>query len=105
MMTAEERVESLHLKMQKRRHAVENRKTRVLGAACGVLAVCLVLVIFGETTRFNSAAGMYSGTMMLFGDVGAYVLTAVIAFMAGVLITVILKKQKDKPQKTPDDDM
>ena len=101
-MTTKERVESLHARMDALRRVRERRKTGLTGAACAVLALCLVWLIFdGGTAHAGGSAGLYSGATMLFENAGGYVLAAIIAFMAGVVITVVLmKKNKKKEQLT-----
>ena len=94
-MTAEERITSLHERMQKRRRTRENRELRMLGAASAGAAICLFLLVFGRTMPFSLAAGMYTGSAMLFGDAGPFVLTAVVSFMAGTLLTVFFTKRKN----------
>ena len=43
---------------------------------------------------------IFSGATMLFGEAGGYVLAAVAAFMAGVIVTVlIIRKRKRDRQK------
>jgi len=89
-MTARERVVSLHARMEARQRERERRKTSALGAACVVLAACLLVLVFGgPAAHCGGAAGMYSGAIMLFGNAGAYVLTALIAFAAGSLATLL----------------
>jgi heme O synthase-like polyprenyltransferase len=44
----------------------------------------------------GGTAGVYSGSMMLFENAGGYVLLAIGAFMAGVIITVLLKRRQEK---------
>ena len=96
-MTSEERVESLHVRMAALRRVRERRKIRFLGASGAALALCLVLLIFGEgAVHTCGTAGLYSGSMMLFEGVGAYVLVAIIAFMMGVIVTVVLKGYRKK---------
>ena len=46
---------------------------------------------FRRKAHSVGTAGIYTGASMLFNDAGPYVLTVVIAFMLGVLITVLLK--------------
>lgn len=95
MLTAEERVASLHLRMESLRRRRERRKTRALGASCAGLTLCLLLLIFGEGAAHpGGAAGMYSGAMMLFENAGGYVLTAVVAFAVGTLVTILCIKHR-----------
>jgi len=90
-----ERIISLHERMDHIRHRQELRKTGTLGSASVILAVYLFLLIFnaGES-NLGVAAGMYSGTTMLFDGAGGYVLAAVIAFMAGVIVTVMIIRNR-----------
>ena len=101
-MTTKERVESLHARMDALRRVRERRKTGLTGAACAVLLLCLVWLIFdGGTAHRGGSAGLYSGATMLFENAGGYVLAAIIAFMAGVLITAALLKKKKKTETPP----
>ena len=96
-MTAEERVASLHARMEARQREREQRKTSALGAACAVLTVCLLVLVFGGTASHRSgAAGMYSGAIMLFENAGGYVLTALIAFAVGTLATLLGLRHRDR---------
>lgn len=99
MRTDEERVASLHARMAARRRMREKQKTGALGAACAVLTLCLFLVICsGGMLHSGGTAGMYSGALMLFENAGAYILLAVIAFMAGVVVTVVIRSRRSKGQ-------
>ena len=98
-MTSEERVTALHERMDALRNRRERRKTAAIGAAGAVLSICLFLIIFvGGGTHAGGSAGIYSGATILFEGAGGYVLAAVLAFMAGVVVTVmILKKKQNQP--------
>lgn len=97
-MTAEEKVTLLHEKMDALRHVRERRKTGIIGAAGVIMAVCLLLLLFkGDLMHNGGIADLYSGAAMLFEDAGGYVLAALAAFTAGVIITaVIIKRQNNK---------
>ena len=107
-MTAEERVASLHARMDALRERRERKKTAALGAGCGLLAACLILLIGNiGTGASGGTAGLYSGATMLFENAGGYVLLAVAAFMVGVIVTATLMRsrrkeagQKDEKQGT-----
>lgn len=89
-MTAEERVASLHARMDALREKRERRKTAALGASCAALAAGLVLLIFSEGTGGpGGTASLYSGATILSENAGGYVPLAVAAFIAGVIITVL----------------
>ena len=96
MMTAEERVASLHARMRKRRQVQETRKTAFMGAGCLAMACGLLTLIIGSSGQSYRQEGGYSGATMLFEGAGPFVLTAVIAFMAGVVISVILIRRQEK---------
>ena len=90
MMTAQERVISLHERMEALQRTQERRKTAALGASCHVLTICLLLLIFGGASHSGGTAGLYSGAVLMFENAGGYVLTAVVAFVIGVIITVAI---------------
>ena len=97
MMTNPERVEALHARMLARQRLRERRTNSALAAGCAGLTLCLMLLIFdGGTAHRGGTTGLYTGAAMLFTGAGAYVLTALLAFMAGVVLTVILRKQTEK---------
>ncbi len=66
-----------------------------MGAGSAILTAVIILLI-GSTgfIHTGATAGLYSGATLLFGNAGGYVLTAIVAFMVGVIITVILKKSQ-----------
>ena len=96
-MTTEERVRSLHAKMDALRLTRERRKTGFVGAVGVLLAICLILLIFiVGGIHPGGTANLYSGATMLFADVGGYVLVAIIAFTAAVIITVLCIRLKER---------
>ena len=96
-MTTEERIRSLHARMDRQLRAREQRKTALTGAAGVVLAVCLILMIVSDGgKRLGGSPAMYSGAALLFEGAGAYVLIAIVAFMAGVIVTYICIKHKKR---------
>ncbi|MBR0087058.1 MAG: hypothetical protein IJL98_04885 [Lachnospiraceae bacterium] len=104
-MTTEERVKSLHARMDALKRRREKRKTGLTGAACAVLTLCLVWLIFdGGAAHAGGPAGLYSGATMLLENAGGYVLAAVAAFTAGVVITVLLIKKTRKKEQLMESD-
>ena len=96
-MTNEERIQSLHARMDALRRARERRKTVVIGAAGVILTICLILLIFSSGGMHSGGTvGLYSGTTMLFEGAGASVLIAIVAFMAGVIVTVTIMRSRRK---------
>ena len=102
-MTAGERVTALHLRMAALRERRERRKTGALGAGCAGLTVCLAALIFGGS-HAGGTAGAYTGAAMLFENAGGYVLAAVLAFMLGVIITVLCIRYRKKHESGQDDE-
>ena len=99
-MTSEERVASLHERMDTMRRVRERRITRVIGAAGILVTVCLILLIInGGMAHIGGTADMYSGAIMLFEGAGVYILLTVIAFMAGVIVAVILMNRKRRQNR------
>ena len=96
-MTSEERIASLHARMRGIRRKRERQKTAALGMACCALTVFMASMIMNDGAHQGSTAGLYSGATMLFENAGGYVLAAVAAFMAGVVITVLCIRLKNKP--------
>lgn len=102
-MTAEERVSSLHERMDDMRIRQERWKTSAAGALTAGLAACLVFLLFIEgTAHSGGTAGMYSGSTLLFEGAGGYVLVAVIAFTAAVITTVLCIRWKNKNKENHD---
>ena len=94
-MTAEERIEALHRRMAALSVKRERRKTAALTAGCAALAACLIMLIFGESHECG-VAGAYTGATLLFEDAGGYVLAAVLAFFAGVIVTALCVRYRAK---------
>ena len=96
MMTNEERIQALHARVAAMERTRERRKTGAIGAASAVLTVCLLFMVFGGGMHPGGAAGLYSGATMLFEGAGPYVLIAIVAFMAGVIVTAVLIRNRKK---------
>ena len=94
MRNPDELVASLHLRMLQKRQKHEKRLTSAIGAACMGLTLCLAVLIFRDSLNPVGTAGVYSGASILYENAGPYVLVAVAAFMAGVVITVLLIRQQ-----------
>lgn len=97
MRTGEQFLCGVHERAATLRRAREKRRTAAWSALCVALTMLLTL----ETvTPHTPGTGMMTGASLLAAETGGYVLTAVIAFMAGVAITVLLKrKQQRKPME------
>ena len=99
MRTPEERIRALHARMEELTRARERRKTGFLGAGGVLLALCLILMISASgMPHLGGTATMYGGATLLYENAGGYVLVAVLAFMAGAIITAMLLKKRYKNQ-------
>lgn len=99
MRTEEQFLCGVHERAQTLRRAREKRRTAAWSAACAVLLVLLAL----ETGSPHALGmGALTGASLLGDTVGGYVLVAVLAFMAGVAITALLKAAQ-KRKHSPDE--
>lgn len=97
MKTARERITMLH----KRAAELERQKRKTQMAVWGSASACLSLFLFMMVWQAGNIScpvinSPYMGSSMLGENVGGYVLVAVVAFAAGVVITVILRKYRDR---------
>ena len=93
MMTEHERLVSLHERMEARRRRKERGRLVCLNIAGAVLAILLILLVFNEHAVYRGEeVGLYTGATLLFSGAAAHMLTAVIAFCAGVVVTVLCKR-------------
>ena len=92
MRDTSERIASMHRRTRELRHKREGTTLIMSGGGCMALFVALLgfVMNFGGGTL---ATGTYTGTMLLSENVGGYVLVAVMAFMAGVAVTVFLRER------------
>ena len=100
MRTDQERILLMHKRAEELRRQAERRKMRLLCATCAALFVCLIGVTmmlsgFGHEIMSGTA----TATSLLADSVGGYVLVAVLAFMTGVLVTVILMRRRTGDQE------
>lgn len=72
-------------------------RLKFTGGASGALVICLValLALFGRSGHGIEDSG-YAATSLLSESAGGYVLVAVIAFAAGVVITILLNRYSRK---------
>ena len=88
MRALEERIQLLHERV--RQLSRRREKTRL--ALSAVTSGCLACLLMAAMLSFHSGStvgggSLLTGASMLNTDVGGYVLTAVLAFMAGVFVT------------------
>lgn len=100
MRNTEERIRRLHIRANEIERLRERRQLAGLGSASAFLGILLISVIFRISDLSQSLTGdQFTGSSLLSESAGGYVLAAVIAFFAGVIITVLLirsRRRKDK---------
>ena len=70
----------------------------------GGISMVLLAVVVGIATRLSGGEvsfdeNLFTGASMLSDSVGGYVLTAVAAFAAGVIITMIVRRSIERKHK------
>ena len=97
--------EALILAVHARAAALRRRRIASAGAASGALAIALAAMIgkLGGLTHRPATEG-YAGASMLSEDAGGYVLAAVLAFMLGVIVTVLCIRYRTKRESGRDDE-
>ena len=104
MRTFAERQTELHRRIAARQAQREKKRTASLSIAGGALSLILVVLMIGRgRSGAGPRPGLYTGTALIYGDVGGYVLAAVLAFMIGVIITVILMRNRIRDAERKDD--
>ena len=95
MRNTGERAALILRRTQALRKKREKRVNAALSALCGTLCVCLagLFRIFTDGGGAGYVPGLY-GSALLYGDAGGYVLAGVIAFMAGVIVTVLCVRHR-----------
>ncbi len=102
MSTTEERIERIHKRAGELKRETDLKLMRIgttVSAALGLFLFAaigyLILVSGGNTPGTVSDAG-YAGTSMLESSVGGYVLVALVAFMLGAVLTVLIRSYHEK---------
>ena len=99
MMKNEDKLALIHKRAHQLHHRRDGTKLFLRGSTCAGLMTVLVVLIDG-TAETADTGTFFTGASLLDASVGGYVLTAVVAFMAGSVITVLLirheKKLKEK---------
>ncbi|MBR5407866.1 MAG: hypothetical protein IK111_09565 [Lachnospiraceae bacterium] len=97
MISNEERIQKMH----ERARELKRRRDKMIITASAVLSACLCLILIGVIAISSVPSGgytgnPYAGASLLDSSVaGGYILTAVLAFMAGVVITVAIRRYRD----------
>lgn len=97
MYDTAERVRQVQLRAGELHRKRENRFLSGLTFLCTMLAFTLIetISVITDSRAGDTVSGLY-GTMLLYDDAGSYVLTAVLAFTIGVVITVLCIRHKGK---------
>ncbi|MCR5282655.1 MAG: hypothetical protein K6E18_04745 [Lachnospiraceae bacterium] len=101
-MTKEERVEKLHQRVDRRMQEKKQQEKTVLSVSSCLLCMGLFVLIASGGGHHGLMPDTYTGSIMMFENAGGYVLTALLAFMLGVVVTVLVKNYK-KPDDGKED--
>ena len=97
MRSQQERLKQLHKRAAELNEQKERRTLNALRATSVFLFICLTGII-SVFSGLQNPAGLegYTGSSLLDVSTGGYVLTAVVAFAAAVVITVICFRFKNR---------
>lgn len=106
MRTQEERLIKLHERANEMQERRAKNMTSALGASCIGLFVLVVTCMTWITGSMHSAfEATLQGSSLLSESAGGYVLTAVLAFFAGVIVTIAIirhrKRNVSDKEETP----
>lgn len=100
MLTQEERIRRMHgrARLLERRHD----QSRLVWSAC--LSTVLLACLVGSAAHYSAlpveaGPAQYAGSSLLDDSTGGYALVAVLAFIAGVALTVALRKRVERRQE------
>ena len=97
MRTDQERIIMMHKRAGELKRKRDRMQLCVLSISCMALLVCLTgVTMLLDGGRHGVAAGTAAATSILAESAGGYVLVGVLAFMAGVLITVLILRGRDR---------
>ncbi len=105
MISSKERISLIHTRAARIKRRQEKNTITGIGGLCAVLLILLsgMMNIPVTNDQLSDSTGMYAGSSLLDASAGGYVLTAVVAFMVGVIITVICKKYVERKDLTRED--
>ena len=105
MNTTEERIERIH---KRAKELEEERKKRILGiegAVTAALGICLIVMVAflgvnggGLTVSTVTDTGL-AGASLLEPGAGSYIIVALVAFMFGVALTVLIRSLRDRGRR------
>jgi hypothetical protein len=104
MRDREERLVRMHQRAAEIKRQEDMSRLKVLGSLSGGLLVCLVIALQQvQNMHHEIMIDQSTGSSLLDDSVGGYVLAAIIAFFAGVIIAVVICKYRrwsEKKDKT-----
>lgn len=95
----EEALAEILRRSEKIRETRNRRSCRNLSVLAGVLCVLLITVIVLMPGGGTVMAGTVYGAFLLSPEAGGYILSSVIAFALGVVVTLLIHKKKNTPSK------
>lgn len=97
--TKQEQIQEIMIRSKKLRHKKEKDTLTGLSTAA-VMLFCLLIVSVSRfgIVGFEESRTVY-GSFLLSAETGGYVLTAVIAFVLGAIVTAIIYRYKSKENK------
>ena len=99
MRTAEQRAAAVHKRTEELRRRREKDMLFLTGVCSCILLVVLIPVIAGLTgPSAESFSDVFTGASLLDPGVGGYVMAAVLAFMAGVIVTIAIIRGNHKSE-------
>ena len=96
MKSHQERAKAVH---QRARQLKQRQEKTVMGAltagAAGLFLSLLLVIFYQQPPGVLLSGSSYAGSSMLGEGTGGYVLIALLAFAAGVLVTILCRKYLD----------
>lgn len=97
MRNAEEKLNRMHIRAAEIKRKEDLSRLRVLGSLSGGLLICLVAVLQQLQRMQNEILiDQSTGSSLLDESAGGYVLAAIAAFFAGVIITAAIYKFRNR---------
>ena len=97
MRTPEKRISELHKRAGRLQRKKDRRQIAGLGSVSAFFAVLLAATLVQTDGLSQSASeGQFTGSSLLSEATGGYILAAVLAFFAGVIITAAIFRYRRK---------